>query len=81
VKTLDQFDFGFQLSIDRKQVRVLAGLSFVERAMRPPPTGPVLRSIRIRMAGSGRASISRLRSRIARWMPSAAWAARRTLSS
>src|SRR5262245_66272895 len=32
VKTLDQFDFDFQPSIDRKQVRELAGLSFVERA-------------------------------------------------
>ena len=32
VKTLDQFDFNFQPSLDRRQVRELAGLSFVERA-------------------------------------------------
>jgi len=30
-KTLDQFDFSFQPSLDRKQVRELAGLSFVAR--------------------------------------------------
>ena len=32
MKTLEQFDFGFQPSIDRKVVRELGGLSFVERA-------------------------------------------------
>jgi DNA replication protein DnaC len=32
LKTLDQFEFDFQPSLDRKQVRELAGLSFVERA-------------------------------------------------
>jgi len=32
VKTLDQFDFDFQPSIDRRVVRELAGLAFVERA-------------------------------------------------
>ena len=32
VKTLEQFDFDFQPSLDRKQVRELAGMSFVERA-------------------------------------------------
>ena len=32
IKTLDQFDFDFQPSLDRRQVRELAGLSFVERA-------------------------------------------------
>jgi len=31
VKTLEQFDFDFQPSLDRKQIRELAGLSFVER--------------------------------------------------
>ncbi len=31
VKTLEQFDFGFQPGIDRKVVRELAGLAFVER--------------------------------------------------
>lgn len=41
VKTLDQFDFEFQPSIDRKVVRELAGGSFIERAhtvvLRGPP--------------------------------------------
>jgi len=32
IKTLDQFDFDFQPSLDRKQVRELAGMSFVERS-------------------------------------------------
>ncbi len=32
VKTLEQFDFAFQPSLDRKLVRELAGLSFLERA-------------------------------------------------
>jgi DNA replication protein DnaC len=32
IKTLDQFDFDFQPSIDRRVVRELAGLAFVERA-------------------------------------------------
>jgi len=32
VKTLEQFDFDFQPSVDRKVVRELAGLAFVERA-------------------------------------------------
>lgn len=31
VKTLEQFDFAFQPSIDKKVIRELAGLSFVER--------------------------------------------------
>ncbi len=31
IKTIEQFDFEFQPSMDRKQVRELAGLSFVER--------------------------------------------------
>ena len=31
LKTLDQFDVDFQPSLDRRQVRELAGLSFVER--------------------------------------------------
>lgn len=44
VKTIEQFDFDFQPSIDRKVVRELAGLSFVERAhnvvlLGPPGTG------------------------------------------
>ena len=44
VKTLDQFDFDFQPSLDRRQIRELAGLSFVERghnviALGPPGVG------------------------------------------
>jgi DNA replication protein DnaC len=40
LKTLDQFDFDFQPSLDRKQVRELAGLSFVERAHNVIVLGP-----------------------------------------
>ena len=40
VKTLDQFDFEYQPSVDRKQVRELAGLSFVERAQNVVLLGP-----------------------------------------
>ncbi|MBK1736104.1 hypothetical protein CKO15_12655 [Halorhodospira abdelmalekii] len=44
VKTLEQFDFDFQPSIDRQVVRNLAGLAFVERAenvifLGPPGVG------------------------------------------
>jgi len=44
IKTLDQFEFDFQPSIDRRQVRELTGMSFVERAhnvilLRPPGVG------------------------------------------
>lgn len=40
VKTLEQFDFAFQPSLDRRQVRELAGLSFVERAHNVIVLGP-----------------------------------------
>ncbi len=40
VKTLDQFDFTFQPSLDRKVMRELAGLSFVERAENVILLGP-----------------------------------------
>ena len=40
VKTIDQFDFGFQPSIDRKVIRELAGLTFVERAENVVLLGP-----------------------------------------
>jgi len=40
LKTLDQFDFDFQPSLDRKQVRELAGLSFVERGHNVIILGP-----------------------------------------
>jgi DNA replication protein DnaC len=40
VKTLEQFDFDFQPSIDRKAVRELAGLSFVERTENVVLLGP-----------------------------------------
>ena len=40
IKTLEQFDFDFQPSLDRRQVRELAGLSFVERAHNVIVLGP-----------------------------------------
>lgn len=40
VKTLEQFEFDFQPSMDRKQVRELAGLSFVERSHNVVILGP-----------------------------------------
>jgi DNA replication protein DnaC len=40
IKTLDQFDFDFQPSLDRKVVRELAGLSFAERAHNVVILGP-----------------------------------------
>lgn len=40
LKTLDQFDVAFQPSLDRKVVRELAGLSFVERAENVILLGP-----------------------------------------
>jgi DNA replication protein DnaC len=40
VKTLEQFDFSFQPSLDRKVVRELAGLGFVERAENVVLLGP-----------------------------------------
>ncbi len=40
LKTLDQFDFDFQPSLDRRQVRELAGLTFVERAHNVILLGP-----------------------------------------
>src|SRR5436190_21605987 len=40
VKTMEQFDFEFQPSIDKKQVRELSGLSFVERGHNVVILGP-----------------------------------------
>jgi DNA replication protein DnaC len=40
VKTLEQFDFDFQPSIDRRQVRELAGMSFAERGHNVIVLGP-----------------------------------------
>lgn len=40
LQTLEQFDFDFQPSLDRRQVRELAGLSFVERAHNVVILGP-----------------------------------------
>jgi DNA replication protein DnaC len=40
VKTIEQFDFDFQPSLDRRQVRELSGLSFVERAHNVIMLGP-----------------------------------------
>ncbi len=47
VKTLEQFDFTFQPGIDRKVVRELAGLAFVERSenvilLGPPGVGKLI---------------------------------------
>jgi DNA replication protein DnaC len=40
VKTIEQFDFDFQPSIDRKMIRELAGLSFIDRAHNAVLLGP-----------------------------------------
>jgi len=40
LKTLEQFDFDFQPSLDRRQVRELAGMSFVGRAHNVVILGP-----------------------------------------
>jgi DNA replication protein DnaC len=40
IKTLEQFDFDFQPSLDRRQVRELAGMSFAERAHNVILLGP-----------------------------------------
>jgi DNA replication protein DnaC len=40
LKTLEQFEFDFQPSLDRRQVRELAGLSFVERTHNVIVLGP-----------------------------------------
>jgi len=40
MKTIEQFDFSFQPSIDRKVIRELAGLSFVDRAENVILLGP-----------------------------------------
>jgi DNA replication protein DnaC len=40
IKTLDQFDFDFQPSLDRKVVRELGGLALVERAQNLVLLGP-----------------------------------------
>lgn len=40
LKTLEQFEFDFQPSLDRRQVRELAGMSFVERAHNVIILGP-----------------------------------------
>jgi len=40
LKTLEQFDFDFQPSLDRRQVRELAGASFIDRAHNVVVLGP-----------------------------------------
>ena len=40
VKTLEQFDFGFQPSLDRKVLRELSGMGFVERSENVVFLGP-----------------------------------------
>src|SRR5262245_66084681 len=60
IKTLEQFDLGFQPSIDRKLVRELAGLGFVERGDKllllgpPGPGKPMLAVARRLQATAGR---------------------------
>jgi DNA replication protein DnaC len=53
VKTLDQFDFSFQPAIDRKLIRELARLAFVERVdnlilLGPPATGKTMLAVGIK---------------------------------
>jgi DNA replication protein DnaC len=40
IKTIEQFDFDFQPSLDRRQIRELTGLSFVERTHNVVVLGP-----------------------------------------
>ena len=40
LKTLDQFDFDFQPSLDRRQIRELSGMSLVERSQNLILLGP-----------------------------------------
>lgn len=40
IKTLEQFDYEFQPSLDKRQVRELSGLSFIERAHNVVVLGP-----------------------------------------
>jgi DNA replication protein DnaC len=59
VKTLEQFDFNFQPSVDRKVVRELSGLSFVERAenvvlLGPPGVGKTHLAIALGVKAVGR---------------------------
>ena len=61
VKNLEQFDFDFQPSLDRKVVRELAGLSFVERAhnvvlLGPPGVGKTHLAIALGMKAIARRS-------------------------
>ena len=55
VKSLEQFDFAFQPSVDRKVVRELAGLGFVDRAenvilLGPPGVGKTHLAIALGLA-------------------------------
>ena len=57
IKTLDQFDFDFQPSLDRKQVRELTGMSFVERShnvilLGPPGVGKTHLSVGLARAAA-----------------------------
>ena len=54
METLKQFDFDFQPGLDRRQVRELAGLSFVERAHNvvifcPPGVGKTRLAVALRV--------------------------------
>ena len=59
VKTIEQFDFDFQPSLDRRQVRELCGLSFVERAhnvviLGPPGVGKTHLAVALGVTSGGR---------------------------
>lgn len=54
-KTLDDFDFSFQPSIDERQIRDLAGLAFVARGetvvfLGPPGVAPGIEAVKRRAA-------------------------------
>ena len=60
IKTLEQFDFDFQPSLDRRQVRELSGLSFIERAhnvvILGPPSASSTRGPTAKNAGMGQSA-------------------------
>lgn len=68
LKTLEQFDFDFQPSLDRRVVRELAGLSFVERAHNVTPA-PTAGAVSCWARPGWARPISRLRSGSRRWKP------------
>jgi DNA replication protein DnaC len=58
VKTFEQFDFGFQPSIDERQIRELRSLRFIHEAsnvifLGPPGVGKTHLSVALAEAASG----------------------------